>query len=76
MLASPQLVNPPNVKSSQYAVASFQLKLPRYLRLSISLALCPYFLVNCSPEKGERWDLNPRPLEPQSSALPTELRSP
>lgn len=25
---------------------------------------------------GERWDLNPRPLEPQSSALPTELRPP
>ena len=26
--------------------------------------------------EGERWDLNPRPLEPQSSALPTELRPP
>jgi hypothetical protein len=26
--------------------------------------------------EGERWDLNPRPLEPQSSTLPTELRSP
>ncbi|SVB35254.1 uncharacterized protein METZ01_LOCUS188108, partial [marine metagenome] len=25
---------------------------------------------------GERRDLNPRPLEPQSSALPTELRPP
>jgi hypothetical protein len=27
-------------------------------------------------EEGERWDLNPRPLEPQSSALPAELRPP
>jgi hypothetical protein len=26
--------------------------------------------------RGERGDLNPRPLEPQSSALPTELRPP
>ncbi len=26
--------------------------------------------------EGGRWDLNPRPLEPQSSALPTELRPP
>src|SRR6266704_4996184 len=26
--------------------------------------------------KGERWGSNPRPLEPQSSALPAELRSP
>lgn len=25
---------------------------------------------------GERWGLNPRPPEPQSGALPTELRSP
>lgn len=25
---------------------------------------------------GERWESNPRPLEPQSSALPTELRPP
>ncbi len=25
---------------------------------------------------GERWDSNPRPPEPQSGALPTELRSP
>jgi hypothetical protein len=25
---------------------------------------------------GERWDLNPRPPESQSGALPTELRSP
>lgn len=25
---------------------------------------------------GERRDLNPRPLEPQSRALPTELRPP
>src|SRR5262249_15191544 len=27
-------------------------------------------------QEGERWDLNPRPLEPQSSALPAELRPP
>ncbi len=26
--------------------------------------------------EGERRDLNPRPLEPQSRALPTELRPP
>jgi hypothetical protein len=25
---------------------------------------------------GDRWGLNPQPLEPQSSALPIELRSP
>ena len=25
---------------------------------------------------GDRWDLNPQPLEPQSRALPIELRSP
>ena len=31
----------------------------------------------CSPTpRGERRDLNPRPLGPQPSALPTELRSP
>ena len=46
-----------------------------YQRLTLP-ALCLYFLVNCSPGKGERRELNPRPLEPQSSALPTELRSP
>jgi hypothetical protein len=28
------------------------------------------------PPRGERRDLNPRPLGPQPSALPTELRSP
>src|SRR6266567_6073900 len=27
-------------------------------------------------KKGDRWGLNPQPLEPQSSALPIELRSP
>ncbi len=27
-------------------------------------------------EKGERGDSNPQPLDPQSSALPVELRSP
>ena len=27
-------------------------------------------------EEGERWDSNPRQPEPQSGALPTELRSP
>lgn len=27
-------------------------------------------------EKGDRWGLNPQPLEPQSRALPIELRSP
>ncbi len=27
-------------------------------------------------KKGDRRDLNPRRLEPQSSALPTELRPP
>jgi hypothetical protein len=26
--------------------------------------------------KGDRWGLNPQPLEPQSRALPIELRSP
>ena len=33
------------------------------------------FLKSARP-KGERWGLNPRPSEPQSDALPTELRSP
>ena len=27
-------------------------------------------------KKGDRWGLNPQPLEPQSRALPIELRSP
>src|SRR5579863_7432569 len=27
-------------------------------------------------KKGDRWGLNPQPLEPQSRALPVELRSP
>ena len=26
--------------------------------------------------KGDRWGLNPQPLEPQSRALPIELRPP
>ncbi len=31
----------------------------------------------CTAAKwGERWDSNPRPPEPQSGALPTELRPP
>ena len=33
-------------------------------------------LVLQQPTRGERRDLNPRPLGPQPSALPTELRSP
>ena len=44
----------------------------------------PLFVTGAGREKqarlegtwGERWDLNPRPSEPQSDALPAELRSP
>ena len=41
------------------------------------LAFCKYPLTLETFEKwGGRWGLNPRPLESQSRALPTELRPP
>ena len=36
----------------------------------------PSFIFKIKSSWGERRDLNPRPLDPQTSALPTELRPP